>query len=99
MRIAILISMSLSLMLGCAGDEVDPGNGSVCMMRLYDPCNEEHDCNSGMCHLFQGDGFQVCTQACDDDTPCPPDLLGNPATCNNQGICKPVMAHDCRIEY
>lgn len=97
MRIAIGVALVVGLGLGaCAGDEVDPGNGPVCTMALYDVCNEEHDCMSNMCHNFMGDGFQVCTQACAAGTPCP-DQDGQPVTCNSNGICKPPAATDCRV--
>ena len=95
---AFLISICLSTLLGCAGSDVDPGNGSVCMQALYDPCNEEHDCDSNMCQLFNDANIQVCTQSCDADNPCPDDASGNPATCNNRGICKPAVANDCRVD-
>lgn len=93
MRIAIGV---LLLLAACAGDEVDEGNGPVCSMALYETCLEEHNCASNVCHNFMGDGFQVCTQACDAQNPCP-DQDGQPVTCNNNGICKPAAATECRI--
>lgn len=93
MSIAFLFLLGLG---ACAGDEVDEGNGPVCSKALYDVCITEHDCMSGLCHNFSGDGFQVCSQTCSAGEPCP-DQAGVAATCNGMGICKPVMATDCRI--
>ena len=91
MRIAMLLVLG-----ACAGDEVDPGNGPVCTMALYDKCNTEHDCMSNDCHNFAGDGFQVCSTQCSITVPCP-DNNGVPVACNMMGICKPAAATDCRI--
>jgi hypothetical protein len=60
----------------------------------YDLCNEEHDCDSNLCQNFMGDGFQVCTQPCDADNPCPGD---GSAECNGMGICKPVAPNECTL--
>src|SRR5207249_11505927 len=63
-----------------------------CTKAAYDPCNDEHDCDSGNCHLFMADGFQVCTTACSATLPCPNDSSGAPGTCNTMMICKPAAA-------
>lgn len=81
---------------GSNNDQHDGSNGSggnVCTGAVYDPCTDPSQCDSGNCHLFQAQGFQVCTQACTpgDNTTCP----GTGATCNNMGICKPAAANDC----
>jgi len=69
----------------CAGDE-PPASGK-CTGAVYDPCIEEHDCLSLVCQNFAE--FQVCSQACDDATPCPDN-----AACDT-GFCKPTAPNDC----
>jgi hypothetical protein len=82
--------------VACTGDP-PPNQTNKCTMLVYDLCSTEHDCISTMCHLFQSDGFQVCTQACDATTPCPNDSTGAAGTCNAMGICKPAVANDCTL--
>jgi hypothetical protein len=60
------------------------------MGRLFEPCLEEHDCDSNVCQLFADDGFQVCTQTCDAARPCP-----DGATCDANGNCKPAAPAAC----
>jgi hypothetical protein len=87
----------------CSGDQ--PANvdanpaGPKCTTAIYDLCATEHDCMSGMCHLFSADGFQVCTQTCTpgDNTTCPVDSTGANGTCNAMGICKPAAANMCHL--
>ena len=93
MRIAIMFALVLG---GCAGDEVDPGNGLVCSKALYETCADEHDCDSGLCKFFQGDDMTVCSQQCSAAMPCP-QYMGMAVECNGQGICKPPAAIECRI--
>lgn len=78
---------------GCAGDAPDPVEGQ-CTRALYDACVTEHDCVTNNCHNFAGEGFQVCTTACDAQNPCP-DQDGAAVECNNMGICKPPAATPC----
>lgn len=85
MRIPIVLALVLA---ACAGDS-PPATGR-CTGLTYDPCIEEHECDSGLCQNFMGDGFQVCTQLCDADTPCPDD-----GECNMMGICKPAAPNEC----
>lgn len=66
-----------------------------CTGLVYDACTTADDCMSMNCHLFDQDAIRVCTQSCDADTPCPPQN-GQPASCNNRGICKPPAANACR---
>lgn len=49
------------------------GSGAACDGSVYDFCDSGSDCQSGMCHLFQASGFQVCTTTCSpgDDSSCP----------------------------
>ncbi len=68
----------------------------ACTKAAYDPCTSAADCTSGNCKAFAADGIQVCTQTCTpgDNTTCPMQN-GQPATCNNMGICKPPAANAC----
>ena len=99
MRSLVLLVASLVAFGACSGDkppEVDAGL-PACTKAAYDPCNTEHDCTSGMCHLFTGE-FQVCTQTCTmGGTPCPSDATGAAGQCNSMGICKPAAATACHL--
>lgn len=66
----------------------------MCTGLLYDSCTSNAGCMSMNCHLYEGDGFQVCTQTCSSSNPCP-NQNGTPASCNNKGICKPPAANAC----
>lgn len=92
MRILMLLAV---LMGACAGDSPPPTG--KCTKSLYDSCNTEHDCDSNNCHNFMGDGFQVCTQGCDANNPCP-DQDGKPVACNMMGVCKPAAPTECTVE-
>ena len=67
------------------------GSGNACTGALYDPCTSNAQCMSGNCHLFSGQGIQVCTATCTpgNNAPC------GAGTCNNMGICKPNAANTC----
>lgn len=88
MRIPVVLALVVAS--SCAGDS-PPGSGR-CTGAPYDPCNEEHDCDSELCQNFMGDGIQVCTQLCDAANPCPGD-----AECNAMGICKPAAPNECNL--
>lgn len=84
---------------GTADQLIDGGAGTAaatCTGAAYDPCSAPGQCTSGTCQLFSGSGFQVCTQTCTpgDNTTCPMQN-GQPAQCNNMGICKPAAANTC----
>jgi hypothetical protein len=84
---------------GAADQLIDGGAGSAaatCTGAAYDPCTDSAQCTAGTCQLFNGSGFQVCTQTCTpgDSTTCPMQN-GQPAQCNNMGLCKPLAANDC----
>ncbi|MEO8701180.1 MAG: hypothetical protein ABI867_14110 [Kofleriaceae bacterium] len=81
--------LALIVASGCAGDS--PPSSNACTGKVYDPCIEEHDCNAGLCQNYAADGFQVCSQACDDATPCPGD-----GTCVD-AVCKPAAPNDCEL--
>lgn len=85
---------------GDTGGDDTGGDGdealAACTGAVYDPCTDAAQCMSGTCQAFEQDGIQVCTQMCTpgDNTTCP-ELNGQPATCNNRGICKPPGANSC----
>lgn len=83
MRALLLAAM----VFGCSGDA--PAPSPKCSGGIYEPCLEEHNCNSGLCQNFIDDGFQVCTQTCDTGNPCPS------GECNANGLCQPAMPVDC----
>ena len=85
-----IVFVLLFLVAACSGD-APPGSGK-CTGELYDACIEEHECASGVCMNFMGDGFQVCTQPCDDTNPCP-----DGAECNGMNICKPAAPNECTL--
>jgi hypothetical protein len=74
-----------------------PGSGSACTGAVYDPCTDNTQCTSAMCHNYMSSALQVCTQACTagDNTTCPLDSSGNHGTCNNMSNCKPAAANNC----
>jgi hypothetical protein len=74
---------------GCAGDS--PASSNKCTGAIYDPCIEEHDCDTGLCRNFAAEAFQVCSRACDDVTPCP-----DGGACVD-AVCKPVTPNDCEL--
>ena len=90
------LAFVLVVIAACTGDK-PPDAQNKCAGAAFDLCSTEHDCTSQKCQLFSAEGFQVCTQTCDANTPCPNDATGAPATCNAMGICKPAMANDCHL--
>lgn len=70
--------------------------GPRCSMQVYDLCNEEHDCTSNLCQNFGTEGFQVCTQGCSANDPCPDDKTGAPGTCDGV-ICRPSVPNMCHL--
>jgi hypothetical protein len=87
------------VLAACSGDtppnvDADP-RGPMCAGSAYDNCASEHDCGATapLCHLFQSDGFQVCTVGCTQGGPACP----GGATCNDMGICKPTAANMCHL--
>jgi hypothetical protein len=92
MRTSIVVTIvALALAFAACSGDAPPSSGK-CTGAAYEPCNEEHDCDSMICMNFAGDGFQVCTQTCDAATPCPDD-----AECNDMGICKPAAPNECEL--
>lgn len=99
MRYAALAFAISAIAFACSsGDDPDPVDapaGPACTGTAYDQCTMASQCTSNNCKLFNGDGIQVCTQSCDASNPCPT-VNGIAGTCNNMGICKPVVANACR---
>ncbi len=93
-----LLAFVLVAACGTTGTPVPdaPENAPACTGATYDNCSVNGDCTSMNCHLFEQNGFEVCTQACDAGNPCPDDGEGNPGSCNNKGICKPIQNTVCR---
>lgn len=81
---------------GGGGATVDGGTALACTGAAYDPCTDAAQCTSGKCQAFGQVGIQVCTVTCTpgDSTTCPMQG-GQPAQCNNMGICKPPAANSC----
>ncbi len=84
MRIPILVL----LFAACAGDSPPPTG--QCTGQPYQLCNTEDDCDSFLCQNFANE-FQVCSQPCDDATPCPGD-----GVCE-LSVCKPPAPDDCDL--
>jgi len=96
---AVLVFVVSSL-AACSGDtpaqiDANPA-GPKCSMQVYDLCFEEHDCASSLCQNFPAEGFQVCTQACGADNPCPDDRSGAAAACTG-GVCVPSAPNMCHL--
>ena len=94
-RFACGIVLAIAASVGCAGD---PPKDTSCHGALYDPCNTEHDCSNGNCRPFADENITVCTQACDANTPCPPQFQFNTVPCNASGLCEPPVANSCKIQ-
>ncbi len=79
-----------------SGSNTGSGSGNACTGALYDPCTDASQCMSGKCQAFAQAGIQVCTQTCTagNNATCPAQN-GQPAQCNNMGICKPAAANAC----
>ena len=103
MRFATLITFVLAVIaVACSGNDVhmvDSGGGgsNTCAGSAFDTCTTNDQCMSMNCHLYNGAGLQVCTQACTplDNTTCPLDATGVNGICNMMGNCKPAKANDC----
>ena len=94
----LMTTLVVLLASACSGSApANTDSGRTCNGKLYDACLQEHDCESGDCRPFTGDGFQVCSQHCTvgDDAACGKTLDGRMATCNAMGICKPPGPNDC----
>jgi hypothetical protein len=96
-------TLLVASLVACSGDtstpvpDADP-NAPLCTGVAYDNCQSNDQCDSANCHLFEQNGFRVCTQACSAANPCPMDSAGVQGTCNDKGICKPTRNNACRPE-
>jgi hypothetical protein len=70
------------------------GSGPMCTGATYDPCTDNTQCMSAMCHAYGMSMLQVCTVSC-ASTPCPNDSTGATITCNGMLNCKPTVANHC----
>jgi hypothetical protein len=90
------------LCVACAGGPpIDDPAELPCPGDTYDPCLDEHTCASLNCRPFAAEQFQICTQRCDVDNPCPGESDG--AVCDESagaglGVCKPVIPNVCKAE-
>lgn len=96
------VVVTLFVLANCAGDlpPDDPAQ-RPCVGATYDPCFDEHTCERFNCRPFVADGFQICTQSCDADNPCPGESDG--AICDETagpglGVCKPVEPNVCKVQ-
>jgi hypothetical protein len=91
--------------LGCGGcggsstpaapDASDPVAGPPCTGAVYDTCATNDQCGSQLCHLYNAQALQICTQVCSAAMPCPNDASGAAVACNQMGNCKPAVANNC----
>ena len=85
-----------ALLLACTGSNPPvPDGGFKCTGVAYDPCNDEHNCQSAQCDPFADKSIQVCTTACSASMPCPNDSTGAAGTCTAAGVCEPAKANAC----
>ncbi len=88
-------SVVLAILSACSGDDGANANPQ-CTKKVYDRCNDEHDCDSALCRPV-GDNI-VCTMMCTPgDTSCPK-FQGKAVDCNADGLCAPTAATDCVLE-
>jgi hypothetical protein len=59
------------------------GQGGAPLLPFMDPCDDDAQCVTGLCHPFNAKGPH-CTKPCNGDDDCPAPSTG----CNNMGICK-----------
>jgi hypothetical protein len=86
--------------LACGGSSGTPPtpdapSGPPCTGAVYDSCTTADQCSSQMCHLYNANALQVCTQICSATVPCPNDATGAAVQCNMMGNCKPSVANNC----
>lgn len=64
----------------------DAGSDSGTLGGFGDPCTDNVNCESGVCHEFGQLGF-VCTLTCENNDQCPEGSEGK--KCNTQNVCRP----------
>jgi hypothetical protein len=94
----LVLVLVLFATTACDGSKPkEPDGGDVCTGQNYDPCDSEHNCESGNCRPFSAEGITVCTLACDESTPCPDTTSGAKVTCDTSELCEPPVANNCHI--
>jgi hypothetical protein len=88
------------MILACGGSSGTPPtpdapSGPPCTGAVYDSCTTPDQCSSQLCHLYNANALQVCTQTCSATVPCPNDATGAAVPCNMMGNCKPSVANTC----
>src|ERR1041384_8048774 len=95
----LVLVLGLAALGACGGDDdnstPDAPAGPACTGAVYAKCRRNAQCTSQNCHLFMGDGIQVCTQPCSGSVACPTDSAGAAVACNGMAICKPSVANNC----
>ena len=71
------------LMTGSGGQGGGGGSGGAERLAYMSPCDEDEQCETGLCFPFNAKGPH-CTQTCSGPDDCPPPSTG----CNNMGVCK-----------
>lgn len=69
-----------------AGGAPGTGGGGGGLAGFLEACTENADCESNICHEYNGQGVMLCTIECKEDGDCPAPSDG----CNGMGICKPA---------
>lgn len=59
------------------------GAGGAPLLPFLSPCDDDAQCETQLCHVFNAKGPR-CSQPCTDDDGCPPPSPG----CNMMGVCK-----------
>jgi hypothetical protein len=59
------------------------GGGGGGLLPFMSPCNQDAECETGLCFLFPAKG-PYCSKPCSVPADCPPPSTG----CNNMGVCK-----------
>jgi hypothetical protein len=108
MRSAVIFLFAACLYIACSNgspaktdapkmDSMGSGSGSgaMCLGSAYDPCTDNTQCMSQMCHNYTMSAIQVCTVTCSGTMPCPNDASGATVACNGMGNCKPSVANHC----
>ena len=85
-------SLVFAIAAACSGDD-GANTNPECTKAMYDPCRDEHDCDSAMCRGIGTD--VVCTMTCTPgDTSCPK-FQGKAVECNADGLCAPPGVTSC----
>ena len=85
------------LMSACTADAPSGTGTQACTKVLYDPCNDEHDCNSGQCEGFNGGPTPVCTQSCTPGGGACPAQGSTAVPCDTTSFCRPAAPNSCTL--